>query len=287
MSHFTVLVIGPDPEAQLAPYQENNMGDCPKEYLKYIVHAKDGRHVFDSEELAKVANLELEYDDEPGYWENPNAKWDWYQLGGRWNGFFKLCHTPDKMLPNHKVGAPGIFNEPAQLGRADQAIKGDIDFDSMYNEAETNARNKYKKVLTSFGGTIPQLDWKWTDRIDDAVKLGTVDELSKAYNEQPAVKLQTELRQKLMNLKDPDRDFIFLDIANYQCTEDEYALHARNAVIVTFAVIKDGKWYERGKMGWWEVVSDEKQSTDWQAEFTKLLDALPDDTLLSVYDCHI
>lgn len=35
MSHFAVLVIGDDIEKQLAPYQENNMGDCPKEYLVF------------------------------------------------------------------------------------------------------------------------------------------------------------------------------------------------------------------------------------------------------------
>ena len=35
MSHFCVLVIGNDPEKQLAPYQENNMGNCPKEYLDF------------------------------------------------------------------------------------------------------------------------------------------------------------------------------------------------------------------------------------------------------------
>jgi hypothetical protein len=22
-----------------------------------------------------------------GYWQNPNAKWDWYEVGGRWAGF--------------------------------------------------------------------------------------------------------------------------------------------------------------------------------------------------------
>jgi len=32
MSHFCVLVVGENPELQLAPYQENNMEDCPKEY---------------------------------------------------------------------------------------------------------------------------------------------------------------------------------------------------------------------------------------------------------------
>ena len=35
MSHFTVLVIGSDIDAALAPFQENNMGDCPRQYLEF------------------------------------------------------------------------------------------------------------------------------------------------------------------------------------------------------------------------------------------------------------
>lgn len=35
MSHFTVLVIGENPEKQLQPFQENNMDDCPKHFLKF------------------------------------------------------------------------------------------------------------------------------------------------------------------------------------------------------------------------------------------------------------
>lgn len=40
MSHFTVAVItekGTEKEVDklLAPYQENNMGDCPQEYLEF------------------------------------------------------------------------------------------------------------------------------------------------------------------------------------------------------------------------------------------------------------
>jgi len=34
-------------------------------------------------------------------------------------------------------------------------------------------------------------------------------------------------------------------------------------------------------------VTDEKDEGEWKAEFRKLLEGLPDDTLLSVYDCHI
>jgi hypothetical protein len=38
MSHFTVAVISNSPEDienLLAPYQENNMGDCPEEFLAF------------------------------------------------------------------------------------------------------------------------------------------------------------------------------------------------------------------------------------------------------------
>ena len=55
----------------------------------------------------------------------------------------------------------------------------------------------------------------------------------------------------------------------------------------TFAILKDGRWYERGKMGWWACVADEKDPVKWDAEFWKLIDQTSDDTLLSVVDCHI
>lgn len=57
--------------------------------------------------------------------------------------------------------------------------------------------------------------------------------------------------------------------------------------IKCFAVVKDGKWYECGKMGWWGIVIGAKASDVWEAELKKLLENLPPDTLLTVYDCHI
>ena len=55
----------------------------------------------------------------------------------------------------------------------------------------------------------------------------------------------------------------------------------------TFAVVKDGKWYEKGKMGWWAMVADEKDQHTWEEEFKKLLAEVDDDTLISIVDCHI
>ena len=58
----------------------------------------------------------------------------------------------------------------------------------------------------------------------------------------------------------------------------------RNA-IMTFALVKDGVWYEKGKMGWWACVSNEK--ADWSEQFQKLFDSINDDELISIIDCHI
>ena len=48
MSHFTVLVIGDNVEEQLAPYQENNMGDCPEEYMEFNDREQECRKEYET-----------------------------------------------------------------------------------------------------------------------------------------------------------------------------------------------------------------------------------------------
>lgn len=57
--------------------------------------------------------------------------------------------------------------------------------------------------------------------------------------------------------------------------------------LVPFAVLKNGEWYERGKMGWWAVVSNEKEVDEWTKEVKELLADVHDSTQLTVVDCHI
>lgn len=71
------------------------------------------------------------------------------------------------------------------------------------------------------------------------------------------------------------------------CTREEMEARARASSISSFAVVKDGVWYEQGDMGWWGIIANEKDVKDWNEEFNKLLDEASDDTLLSLYDCHI
>jgi len=57
--------------------------------------------------------------------------------------------------------------------------------------------------------------------------------------------------------------------------------------IVPFAVVKDGEWFESGKMGWWGMVSDEQDANDWKTKVGELLNGLEDTTRISMFDCHI
>ena len=55
--------------------------------------------------------------------------------------------------------------------------------------------------------------------------------------------------------------------------------------IHTFAILKDGKWYEKGNMGWWGVVSDENEQ--WDKEFERIISEVNDNELITIVDCHI
>lgn len=133
MSHFTVGVLIKEGEKNLeellAPYQENNMGDCPKEYLEFydrteevLDYYEDHKEEYDSiEEFAEDYFGYEKCKDSYGYWENPNAKWDWYVVGGRWGGMLL-----DK-----------------QGNRIDACKLKDIDWKAMYEEAKKEAEERW------------------------------------------------------------------------------------------------------------------------------------------------
>lgn len=177
-----------------------------------------------------------------GYMYNPKAKWDWYQLGGRWTGFFKL-----KPKSKGELGSHGIMTSRVKPRTADQAYKKDIDFDGMRID-------KFEESTATY------------DSFEKKMKNGDMNP-GMAYFD--------------FGIRNLGKD------ADHFIPETREQYLSRVAPITTFAVLKDGQWYEKGEMGWWGVVSNERDFVEWQDQFNKLLEELPDDTLLSVYDCHI
>ena len=286
MSHFTVLVVGDNPEEQLAPYDENiqmseyKVGPISEEGLNrfrnYYIKDHPDEASLSIEELYKLHGEDWngngwKYED--GIFVeystyNPKSKWDWYQIGGRWSGFFKVKPNGVGVL-----GEKGLMGSCAHDGEgyADQIMKRNIDFEGMYKEKAEKFGKDYDDVLAIVGSHLSTfVSWpKMRERY-----AGDIDKAREEYHRQPAIMALNE-----------HREYAFTDLEDYQVSRDEYI--TSNSQLSTFAVVKDGEWYERGKMGWWACVSDEKSDQEWKAEFKKLLDDLPEDILLTVVDCHI
>lgn len=323
MSHFSALVIGENAEAQLAPYHEFECTGISDQYvidvditaeIKKLMEGDEPMSLKDALEYHGLEDRAIQYEhSDPavaeaqvdrkgkhkyGYafvWEglnesklikavkrtNPNKKWDWYVLGGRYTGRLKLKAGRD--MRHGVIGRPGLMTDPADAGYVDQANKGDIDFEAMRNEKEQEARERYRgyfAMLTQAGAEFPK---SWEVILAKHGGQGcTQEQLGAAreeYREQPAIKAGNETKEYHSFFEEPAGEF--------GCTEEEYAQRARKRAFGSFAVVKDGKWYERGGMGWWGIVHDEKDEDAWLEEFAKLTDSLSDDTLLSMYDCHI
>jgi hypothetical protein len=285
MSHFTVLVIGDNPEDQLAPYQENNMGTCPEEYLEFNDRTEEIKKEWegaDEETREKYKDFDSYatgyhgYEDNHGlygYWHNPNTKWDWYQLGGRWTGFFKLKEGADG-----EAGTPGLSTDSAEPGYADVVMKKDIDFKSMMNEASKKAGETYDQIHEIIKGCDPIQSW---EHIREVMFPGKIDEARAFYHAQPAVAKLNEWNQK------NNHKLFGVSLENFQVSREDYCLDAARGSFVPFAVVKEGQWCERGEMGWWGMTSNETSKSKWTAQVAQLIDELPGETILSLYDCHI
>jgi len=282
MSHFTVLVVGENPDEHLEPFSEELQvpeytTDCwcigkkahreATEKVEAVYKSIDqlrkefhNKPVEDRTEenwrkdIKTYEDMEKTYAKEnPMYGKpdptceeckgtgkvkstyNPNSKWDWYSVGGRWAGFFMLKDRTAK----GKIGRPGVFNnEPVY--DADQARKGEINWEAM-----------------------------------------------KGANRQRGIEAWERYKKDLEKAKTPEeKSTIFFRYDTTALTKKADFIKGHES-ISTFAVLKDGEWYQKGDMGWWGIVSNAQKQDDWENEWQKLIDSLPDDTLLTLVDCHI
>jgi hypothetical protein len=238
---------------------------------------------------------------------NPNAHWDWYQIGGRWSGFFKL---KPEAVGNGGLGEPSLIDvrtpgyKPPARDRVDQARKCDIDIAGMRQEAADRTAKTYD-LVHSILASIPEkfepfevvLKRHCPDMQDiDDYPEGESEEAAEArakavkaareeYRNQPGVQA---IRQN------PETTGIW-DLDDWAtANREDFIENARNGALTLYAVIMNGQWYERGKSEYREKKvwfgnghCGEDDTALWGAEFNKLIDSLPDDTLLTVVDCHI
>lgn len=260
---------------------------------------------------------------------NPKSKWDWYQLGGRWHGFWQVkpgIQVGSEPVPEWKqrFGPIGesIFGEATVAtfngtqrailggggtggddpnenfaGRADLARKGDIDFYAMRNLAGLKAESEYDRFEMATNGIEPAPTWQEyvTDRFQREGRPHPWEE-GFAYGEETKAimdRCRADFAKHPWNaaLRAADIHTWFTEANEEWCVRTggrpTYVQRARDNITSTFAILMDGQWYERGRMGWWGMVSDEKELDQWSREHAALLSNLPDDVYLAVVDVHI
>ena len=332
MSHFTVAVITEgEPtyemiEKALAPFQENNMGDCPKEYLEFHSYSKEYKEEYETGttervklkdgtlvypwndclykevtqaeyEEAKAEEKQVNYYSHPtprymvkqdlaeigaeaveipwkmlyatfekyledyhgakkdeetndyGYWENPNAEWDWYEIGGRWAGRLTVA----KDCENCGTGTKSWG-------------WGDVD------PYETN--DGYKKVDSA--------------RIKDLI----FPYYQQNYEE--AKRFWELIVEGQPPLNDEEKEKIkwnFYKPSYFVNTYKDKETYAEcEAIFSTYAVIdKDGHWNAKGKMGWWGISNEEEnQVVDYVKSYKKnVFDNAGENDYITIVDCHI
>ena len=315
MSHFSVIVIGENIDEQLAPYQEGleiEFESTEKEYRhKYeteqteVVILENGswRWPHDNMFLKNNDVLSNEYEypetstiqkkyfkdlyvsfeefmqeycgeedrneefNEYGYWHNPQSKWDWYSVGGRFMGYFKL-------LPNTtgELGVSGAFDNKPKEGYVDSIRLCDIDVAGMQDYEVKQANETYDKIEEILKGReFPS----WNTILE---KHG--EDVTSARNEYNSLQVVKDF-----NLA----KFYFWGefYETFSNSREAYIKKCKNQTMVPFAIVKDGKWYQKGKMGWFGMSSEEMTEDDWNKQFWEMINNLPPETKLTIVDCHI
>jgi len=161
MTHYTVLVIGENVEDKLAPYDEEI---ATEPYIKYTYGEliKEKRNLTMKNITYRQQYLNMNIKNFARDWYglkidskgnalstyNPKSKWDWYSIGGRWQGLLKLkpqLKYPDRVLKGKKSF---MDNDEYKEGYCDQACFVDIDWKAIKKEQKDRLLETWKKTTT-------------------------------------------------------------------------------------------------------------------------------------------
>jgi hypothetical protein len=216
---------------------------------------------------------------------NPDSKWDYWRIGGRWGGYF--IHKPDAgrwdlVRGERGWDSPDGSRHPG-YPTCDGGAREVLDFEAMREQAgiEADERySKYEKLVSEHGTAKP---WSHFYGLAEAKALGW-DEARKQYGEQPLILAHRQLpyEEQLTGMGRCIVDEFFL-------LRVEYILAARAGAVPAYATVTlSGEWAAPGRMGWWGASSDERGDREaYHVAMNKYLDELKPDTVLVVLDCHI
>jgi hypothetical protein len=196
---------------------------------------------YDSNEIGQNGEIYSTY--------NPDSKWDWYQVGGRYAGMLRVKEGTPVHEPNFSWGWESDEMEKivAEFG-TDVAVAGTVDFTKLHRTDENyNDSIRYWELIVE--GAAP--------KNDDEREMTKFD----FYKPQFYV----------------DR---YGDKETYAKCQSSFS---------TWAVLMDSVWYEKGEMGMFAMSGEtHDEAVDWEMNFyDRFIKNLPETSILTIVDCHI
>jgi hypothetical protein len=273
--HFSILILGENPEQQLEPYEEmsGHSGASTSKYIQPVdmeikkgISLEEVQDEFYNFDVIEDENLVDENVSSNGYivvkngipekavrFYNPNGKWDWYRFGGRFKYYLR-----------DSQGFPLV-----------QGVLKGIDFEKTYNFNYEKAMNDYSIIERAYGGIIPKVEISWDSLFEPNSPYYELDICDKRilYRYQEAFlkewKIFNQDEEELLK-------YASSNLSNFQCSKEEYAEGKAMKYIVTESLLINGDWYERG----------DSSDFDWAIKYLELLADQPEDIPFSLYDYH-
>lgn len=226
---------------------------------------------------------------------NPNAEWDWYQLGGRWSGSLKAKPGATSGVLGDKSWMRGEDEIPA--GYFDMLKKSEIDLTGMKEDRVAGRRQAWDETCAKY--RVLMEDEDLTSEFIDEMRVSIIAQKKKLFQAWEELESPEGERKKVfwdwVAERMPERFIkahqIFAGwFSNIQGSDDYASIEdwiQDVTPISTFAVLKDGQWYAKGEMGWFGMSDDKLTEAQWSGNMRDLIESLDDDDVVAIVDCHI
>jgi hypothetical protein len=244
---------------------------------------------------------------------NPNGKWDYWTLGGRYSGRLKPHYDPEKDPDNQEPCfiCDGTGRRDDEIGREQRLRKPEYRCNGCDGKG---TRPKWPSKWTDVGNTSQwgDLDMEalrvssvatrraWIDEMRSGAGL-TMEEFETGHRarnaahliwqELPEPRPRGPEHSKWLRSTQPDGD-----LAAKVCIADTWNdIDTPEGMTVAdwietapslsaYAVVMNGEWLSRGEMGWFGVSTGE--TDEWPEQFAHILSTIPDDHYVAFVDCH-
>jgi hypothetical protein len=330
MSHFCVAVIGEDIEEQLQPYHEYECTGNNDQYVRLVpltdedlewghrcyvathqmVCAVGKKEPFLTESEYYVKELHWEQDEDQVWCRltNPDSRWDWWTVGGRWTGFFTIN---EEVADKYETHMEQMDDQDGLLPLAvDSASVEDLDFMSPRMHAEIKASKLFDDFTKHMEG-IPR---------DALTQVEITDRHMEALEQQPDLHGTLEEQQEIQKRHEEARSdareaaraeyyaqpwqaalaafckekqlFLYNASETYFCLDEPdprfaFITKASDGLGVPHAYIHDGQWHEQGQMGMWGTVMVGDETTDYENRYWETIQGLEPGTQITIVDCHV